>query len=252
MTILTKIKSLGRAVIAAKAAPEVQWVKNTPGSKLGELLTGETLPSPQSRFSEAINKIAQGANNGEALELWDGYGENNTRGPTRTPSEVSTPSPVGNFYITLLKALKPDIMIEFGTAFGASGMYFLAGMEENQKGKLLTFEPNGPWAEIARGNLAQISDRFISTIGTFEAEIDNVLGEDERIDVAFIDGIHTEEFVRPQLELVVARAKSGSVLILDDITFGECMIKYWEEVSRDDRFIASVSLVNRVGLLEMR
>ncbi len=250
--MLRKIKSLGQRLTSAKPEPEVQWIKNTPGSKLGLLLTGESIPSPQSKFSETINTIAQETNNKGALDLWDGYGDNNTRGPTRTSGQVSTPPPVGNFYTALVKALKPDVMIEFGTAFGVSGMYFLAGMEENEKGKLLTFEPNRPWAEIARGNLEKISDRFHATIGTFEDEIDSVLGDGEQIDLAFIDGIHTEEFVRPQLELVVARAKSGSVLILDDISFGDCMIKYWNEVAQDDRFIASISLSGRVGLLEMR
>ena len=82
-------------------------------------------------------------------------------------------------------------MVEFGTAFGVSGMYWLSGLESNNFGELLTFDPNEVWAEIARKNLSGISNRFQLVNGTFEDNIDAYLGSDRQIDMAFIDVIHT-------------------------------------------------------------
>lgn len=112
---------------------------------------------------------------------------------------------MGNLFANLVKKRKPSVIVEFGTAFGVSGMYWIAGLEANNYGELLTFEPNKVWAEIARKNLSAIGSRFQLVIGTFEENIDLYLGHDRRIDIAFIDAIHTSEFVIPQFKLVIDR-----------------------------------------------
>ena len=43
--------------------------------------------------------------------------------------------------------------------------------------------------------------------------------KDQRIDMAFIDAIHTKEFVITQLDLVVARSNKNAIIILDGINF---------------------------------
>jgi predicted O-methyltransferase YrrM len=129
-------------------------------------------------------------------------------------------------------------------------MYFLAGLETNGKGKLLTFEPNETWRRMAVACLEKIGTRFISTAGTFEATIDEVLPAGESIDLAFIDAIHTRAFVMPQLERVVARCSDHALVILDDINFSDDMRDCWNQVARDPRFVSSVALGQRVGILE--
>ena len=183
--------------------------------------------------------------------LWEGYAGNNVGGLTRTPDEVRTVASMGNLYTFLVQKFKPNVIVEFGTAFGVSGMYFLAGIESNGTGKLLTFEPNDVWAKLARNNLSQISDRFDCVLGTFEANIDGSLPQGQCIDMAFIDAIHTKEFVIPQLEIVVAKSSCGAIIILDDINFSDNMRECWKEVSTDSRFSASAELGERVGILEL-
>jgi predicted O-methyltransferase YrrM len=99
----------------------------------------------------------------------------------------------------LTRRLKPEIVVEFGAAFGVSGMHWLSGLRANAGGRLFTFEPNEVWAELARVNLERIHHPFELTVGTFEDNI-AVLG-DQLIDLAFIDAIHTSEFVLPQFDL---------------------------------------------------
>ena len=230
----------------------IQWIKTDENSWLAQQLTKAVVKPQKSLYSDKIESLALETDRVGPQPLWSGYGSNNLRGPTRIPREVRTTRLMGNFYTNLVKKRTPQIVVEFGTAFGVSGMYFLAGLEANREGVLLTFEPNDIWAELAKKNLTQISSRFNLTMGTFEENIERCLGTDETIDIAFIDAIHTREFVIPQLNIVVERSSPKALIILDDINFSQSMKDCWAEVSTDRRFSASMVLGNRVGLLELK
>ncbi|MEC5129023.1 class I SAM-dependent methyltransferase [Verrucomicrobiales bacterium BCK34] len=230
----------------------VYWIKKNSEAELNRHFVGNTILPPVSPYVEIIERAAAETNMSGALPLWRGYTGHNASGLTRQPNDVRIASAMGNLFAHLVSEIQPNRIVEFGTAFGISGMYFLAGLEENNKGKLLTFEPNEIWAAIAKENLSSISSRFEAIVGTFEEKIDNALGIDEKIDLAFIDAIHTKEFVLPQLDMVTSRARSGSVIILDDINFNKDMRECWEAVSADDRFSASLKVGSRVGIVEVR
>ena len=136
-------------------------------------------------------------------------------------------------------------------AFGVSGMYWLSGLEGNNFGELLSFDPNEVWAEIAKKNLSGISNRFQLVNGTFEDNIDAYLGSDRQIDMAFIDAIHTSEFVFSQFEIVVARLAPNGIVLLDDIYFSEDMKYAWKTMALSDRVKASAA-IERVGIVELK
>ena len=167
-----------------------------------------------------------------------------------TPREVQVRPVVGRFYADLVRRLEPSVVVEVGTAFGASGMYWLAGLEANGRGRLLTFEPNEACVPIAQANLAAIGSAFELVPRPFEDGIDDVLG-DERIDIAFLDGIHTSEWVVPQFELVVDRAAPEAVVVCDDIDFSNDMAACWSTLARDSRVQAAARVTSRVGLLQL-
>ena len=158
---------------------------------------------------------------------------------------------MGRFFSCLVTNRRPSVIVEFGTAFGVSGTYSLFGLESNGGGTLLTFEPNDVWARIAEANLVAIGRRFELTVGTFEENIDRTLSPGERIDIAFIDAIHTSEFVEPQFELVANRIAPGGIVLLDDIDFSADMRSCWDRIRADRRLVASVE-VDRVGIVEFR
>jgi predicted O-methyltransferase YrrM len=146
---------------------------------------------------------------------------------------------------------REQLVVEFGTAFGISGMYWLAGLEINKHGRLLTFEPNAIWADIARDNLLAIGRRFTLTHGTFEEHIDSELGADDRIGIAFIDGSHTSDFVLPQFEIVLKHVAPNGLVVFDDVDFSADMASCWESIARDSRVRASLKLTSRVGIVEV-
>jgi predicted O-methyltransferase YrrM len=230
----------------------INWIKKDENSWLYQQLGDNCLFPSETIYSIEIEKIAQETNQLGPQPLWSGYEGNNTfGGSTRMPNTVRTAAIMGNLYTDLVEKLQPNIIVEFGTAFGVSGMYFLAGLESNCKGELLTFEPNDVWRDIAKQNLSKISNRFNSISGTFEENIDSVLPYKQSIDIAFIDAIHTKEFVIPQLEIVFAKSSDKAIIILDDIEFSDSMRECWAEVSKDSRFLSSVELNRRVGILEL-
>jgi len=211
---------------------------------------------PEGDWSARIEARAAATQNLGEQPLWSKYAAVGDPGAprrsgSRTSDDVRTSREMGRFFSWLVTDRRPSVVVEFGSAFGVSGMYWLSGLESNGEGRLLTFEPNETWAAIARGNLAAIGTRFDLTVGTFEDKVDGTLSPGERIDIAFIDAIHTSEFVGPQFELVTARLSPGGLVLLDDIDFSPDMRSCWEKIRADRRLAASVE-VDRVGIVEFR
>jgi len=234
---------------------EINWIKKE-DSWLLDNLKGPIVPIPKALMREKIEELAEQANQLGPKPLWEGY-ENlqnypwDVKDTTPTANQVRTQAKVGNFYAHLVQKRKPSVVVEFGTAFGVSGMYWLSGLEGNNFGELLTFDPNEVWAEIARKNLSGISNRFQLVNGTFEDNIDAYLGSDRQIDMAFIDAIHTSEFVFSQFEIVVARLAPNGIILLDDIYFSEDMKYTWKTIALSDRVKASAA-IERVGIVELK
>jgi predicted O-methyltransferase YrrM len=227
-----------------KAAIKKKIVRSEGNSWIGSNLRFQH-PRKLSAF-DVIERLAAETQAVGPQPLWSGYGEPGSA--ARTSEEVRTSTTIGKFFTFLAIERRPQLIVEFGTAFGVSGMYWLAGLEENGAGRLLTFEPNSVWAEIARRNLASVSSRFELIPGTFEANLDAVT---QPIDIAYIDAIHTSEFVIPQLDLVVARSAPGALVVLDDIEFSQDMRDCWQKACTHRDVIAAAQL-GPVGILEVR
>lgn len=241
----------GKYKVTNKRCIPINWIKSDANSWLAQNLNGCLISPPESIYSHTIEKLAHKTNELGAQPLWEGYAGNNIGGKSRMPDNVRTTSVMGDMYTYLVNKKKPKVLVEFGTAFGVSGMYFLAGVESNKKGLLLTFEPNAIWAKIAKDNLSKIGESFRLFNGTFEESIEKALERTSCIDLTFIDAIHTREFVIPQLEIVISKSCSGAIIILDDINFSQNMKDCWREISTDSRFLSSASLGARVGILEL-
>ena len=207
-------------------------------------------------MSGKIETLADRSDSLGPKPLWAGY-ENVQNYPTTTKNAqrranaVRTKQALGRTFTWLAKQRMPAGIVEFGTAFGVSGMYWLAGLEMAQSGRLYTFEPNEIWAEIAKGNLAQISDRFLLTIGTFEENAATVLSPSS-IDIAFVDAIHTGEFVYAQYEILRTYLKPHALVVFDDISFSRDMHDCWLDIANRPEVLTSLTLNTRVGIIELK
>jgi predicted O-methyltransferase YrrM len=242
---LSRLFGGGKRVTADKL--HVHFLKRDPGSWLSGYFTETAIHPPLSPHADRIDAALADLEKVGSQPLWEKYGQ--PEGATRTPEMVSTLYAIGHLYTDLVRRRKPDTVVEFGTAFGVSGMYWLSGLEANGRGKLYTFEPNDTWRKVAVQNLERIGTRFRSVLGTFEEHVEAELGQ-TKIDLAFIDAIHTSEWVKPQFERVAAKLAPRGLIVLDDIHFSEDMKQCWQTLANDPRVRASVALSNQSGIVE--
>ena len=190
------------------------------------------------------------------MPLWEGFEKLEdypfpVKNATRNANQVRVDQKIGNLFYYLVCGKKPEVIVEIGTAFGVSGMYWLSGIEKNSKGKLFTFEPNAIWAKVAEGNLRSISSEFELTVSTFEDEHSKILRASNRIDIAFIDAIHIGEVVHNQFKLISQYTQAGSLVLFDDINFSNDMWKCWKEIASSEKVKASCSFSYRLGIVEL-
>jgi predicted O-methyltransferase YrrM len=219
------------------------------GGHLSQLIPQKFLP-PYLEIHEKVEKRATATHQSGDRPLWDGYkvvGNYPRTDRTRKPNEVRSTPLMGRFYSWLAEQHDDPTIVEFGTAFGVSGMYWLAGMKS---GHLYTFEPNEDWARSADENLRSIADFYTLTVDTFEAAGPKLLVP-KSVDIAFIDAIHTSEFVLKQFSILKPLMKSGGFVILDDITFSPDMANCWRMLANSSEIVASATLTRRVGIIEL-
>src|SRR5262245_29850829 len=62
---------------------------------------------------------------------------------------------VGRLLYALVRANRPNMIVEFGTSFGLSAIHLAAALRDNGAGKLITTERSAAKAEQAKKNLAE-------------------------------------------------------------------------------------------------
>lgn len=226
-------------VVVQEQPPSIEMAK---AGGWTDTLVSATIPRAPGKLTieyRAIRTQALGAQPLHAL-----YGEQNG---TRAPSAVRQAGAVCNVYAYIVAARRPAIVIEFGSAFGVSGMYWNAALERQSHGHLYTFEINPVWAAVAESNIAALGKRFTLTRGSFEENTAKIPG---RIDVCLIDAIHTTSFVMRQLEIVLSMAAPESIILFDDIDFSDDMKSCWSHIV-DASFTRSACVVNRhLGVIQ--
>ena len=244
-----------------RGALPLAWHRREPDSWLCQNLPERSLAVPALDRMREIERIASSINALGPQPLWEGYRATYQHSPdvpwaqaalSRTPDQVRSQAEIGCLFAWLAATRRPQLIVEFGTAFGISALYWSAGLDQAGAGRLLTFEPNEIWHAIAAARLREFSSRATPVLGIFEEKIADYLKQGETIDIAFVDAIHTSDFVTPQVELLITRLSAGGLIILDDISFSDDMRRCWQRWADDRRVAASVAVADRVGVLEFR
>ena len=220
------------------------WLKS--GGWLGAHLTGDVPEAPRKAHIEAM---AAATNALGPQRLAAEYGE---PGGQRTPAVVRSSSRFGDLYAWLVQQRRPATIVEFGAAFGVSGMYFTTGLEAARSGHLYSFEINREWADIAERNIRSVSDRFTLTRGAFEDRVADVVTGS--IDLAFVDAIHEYDFVLRQFAILEPRMTPNGLVLFDDIDFdkpGARMAEAWQAIAGRRGVVAAVEIGRRLGIVEL-
>ena len=260
MSMLNALRTLKRSVkkLLPEAGLPLMWAKRNPGSWLCAELNFDVAEFPETAEFRRFEQIAAAINAGGARPLWEGYEAAYQKDKSvplatsaleRLPDQVRTQPQMGRLFSWLAERRRPDVIVEIGTAFGVSAMYWASGLTRAGSGRLVTFDPNPIWQKIAAEHLKGFGNTVDAVLGTFEENIDARLGE-QKIAIAFVDAIHTSLFVDAQVVKLLPRLSPGGIVVLDDITFSDDMRNCWRRWSSDARVQASVAVDSRVGILE--
>lgn len=236
--------SLLRVYFPARHRLSLHWHRQ--GGWLGRHLVAALPHAPRKR---RIEHLAYRTNRTGPHALADAYGD---AAGTRHPNEVRSASRLGDLYAWLVVQRRPETVVEFGSAFGVSGMYFMSGLQAAGTGHLYSFEINPSWAEIAETNIRSLGNSLTLTRGSFEEHVDRVVPGP--IDLAFVDGIHNYEFVTQQFALLLPRMRPGGLLLFDDINFprqGARMQEAWQEIAAHPQVVAAVEVQRQLGVVEL-
>jgi predicted O-methyltransferase YrrM len=258
MAALQRLKRALKDRLPEPGLPLV-WSKRSERAWLCERFAADVVKPPRSDRFRRLEATADAVNAFGAQPLWEGYREVYRQDATvpfaeaamqRRPDQVRTKARMGRLFAWLAEQRHPALVVEIGTAFGVSAMYWAAGLERAEGGRLLTFEPNPVWHRIAADHLRAFGDVVRPVLGTFEEHVEREL-QGRAIGLAFVDAIHTSAFVDAEVDLLLPRMEPRGLVVLDDIAFSDDMRACWERWASDDRVLASVAVDGRAGILEL-
>jgi predicted O-methyltransferase YrrM len=121
----------------------------------------------------------------------------------------------GELLYALVRAARPETVIEFGTSFGISTLYLAAAVLDNDAGHILTTEISEYKITAARANLAQAGLGTVVTILGGDAR-DTLADAPESIGLVLLDG--WKDLCLPVLRMLENKLAPGALVVADDVT----------------------------------
>ena len=114
----------------------------------------------------------------------------------------------------LVRAKRPNTIIEFGTSYGISTIYLAAAVTDNGTGRVVSTELSEAKVVAARANLeeAGLADCVTILVGDAMTTLNTVPGP---IDLVLLDG--WKELCLPVLRSLESRLAIGALIVADDI-----------------------------------
>lgn len=120
----------------------------------------------------------------------------------------------GDLLYILVRAKRPNTVIEFGTSYGISTIYLAAAVADNGTGEVVTTELSATKVLAASANLeeARLADRVTILLGDARTTLSDIPGP---IDFVLLDG--WKELCLPVLQSLEPRLATGALAVADDI-----------------------------------
>lgn len=121
---------------------------------------------------------------------------------------------VGTFLYQLVRAMRPGLVVEFGTSFGASTIHLASALRDNGTGRAVGSELHPDKARRARDNLARagLSDVTEIRVGDALEQFAELPGP---VDVLLLDG--WKEMYLPVLRVLEPALRDGALVVSDNL-----------------------------------
>ncbi|MDH3267333.1 MAG: class I SAM-dependent methyltransferase [Ignavibacteria bacterium] len=130
------------------------------------------------------------------------------------------------FLYHLAKLTKPKFVVELGTNKGTGALHFKFGYPE---------------AIVITIDKVQFNQRFLLKQNIYATKSDtrdsqNLFFVLNKVDILFIDSLHTYAQVVAELELWGSQIKENGILLMDDIRLNTGMTEAWNLIELKDKF----------------
>ena len=146
----------------------------------------------------------------------------------------------GEFLFKMARHLKPESIIELGTATGISTLYFALG---NPLARVITVEGNPELGNFAATNFLQ---NYVMNIDLFSCSFEEAMVKLQLLSIhnalIFIDGNHTYEATIRYFQFFTERCSGNLCLIFHDIYWSPAMKNAWDEIRMDQRTNTALDL----------
>jgi len=153
----------------------------------------------------------------------------------------------------IVRALKPDIVLETGVANGVSTAYLLLALYENRKGSLHSIDAGDPsflppskspgW--VVPDPLCQ---RWTLHIGEAKKVLPELLNQLRNVDIFIHDSAHTREHMMFEFEQAYPHLKPGGVLIADDALWNSAFADFSKAVeARHAKIVRGVGVLGKAA-----
>ncbi len=122
-------------------------------------------------------------------------------------------SDTGRLLYALVRACRPEIVVEFGTSFGISTIHLAAAVMDNGTGRVVTTELSDRKAAAAGNNLEQAGLAGVVTILHGDA-LETLASVSRPVGLVLLDG--WKGLYLPVLRLLQPRLAPGALVIADD------------------------------------
>jgi predicted O-methyltransferase YrrM len=120
---------------------------------------------------------------------------------------------IGRLLYALVRACRPETVVEFGTSFGISTIHLAAAVTDNGTGRVVTTELSDRKATAARQNLEQAGVAEVVTILQGDA-LETLATVTGPVGLVLLDG--WKDLYVPVLQLLQPRLTPGALIVADD------------------------------------
>ncbi|MBS2554254.1 class I SAM-dependent methyltransferase [Catenulispora sp. NL8] len=154
----------------------------------------------------------------------EGFDDTDSQQRADAWSEIYMPisADAGRLLYTLIRAVRPKTVVEFGMSYGISTLHLAAAVRDNGAGRVLTTEMSAAKIEAARRTFEETGLRDVITVLEGDAlhrlpeELD-ADGAGSQVDFVLLDG--WKDLYIPVLRALEPRLAPGALVIADDTTF---------------------------------
>ncbi|MFF6959321.1 class I SAM-dependent methyltransferase [Streptomyces sp. NPDC008317] len=120
----------------------------------------------------------------------------------------------GKLLYSLVRAVRPATVVEFGTSFGISTLHLAAAVRDNGAGRVISTELSADKAAAARATFAETGLDGLVTV--LEGDARDTLAElSGPVDFLLLDG--WKDLCLPVLRLLEPRLAPGTLVVADDV-----------------------------------